>query len=343
MEYAKRLVCEWHTVTWFASWFDGALTEESIDGINIIRKFSINSIYFLAWKWYKEFNQNNTIDIIIDEAGWIPLLSPLYEKNIPIYFFIHHIGEKEYDDFMFFPFNTLLKKFVFWSFNQYKHLPTITVSNSTKQELEEKFNFKNVHVIENATDIVPIKTIDFTSKRDEIVFLGRLTPMKRVDHAILAFEIFHKSHPSYHLNIIWGKQDIEYFKKLEELITNKNLQQFVHFHSYSPENVQKYLTRAKVMLVPSTKEGFGLIVLEWNACWLPVIGYDVPGIRDSIKDWVNGYLIEDNNYSKIAEKISNMLSDDNEYKKISDSSLTYIQNLGWWDERYKEFKNIIKI
>jgi hypothetical protein len=56
-----------------------------------VRKYSIHTIYFFAWSWYRNFIKKNPIDLIIDEAGGIPLLSPLYERNIPIYFLIHHI------------------------------------------------------------------------------------------------------------------------------------------------------------------------------------------------------------------------------------------------------------
>jgi hypothetical protein len=43
----------------------------------------------------------------------------------------------------------------------YKNYPTITVSNSTKQELIQKFAFKNVEIVENAVNIEPIEKIDF--------------------------------------------------------------------------------------------------------------------------------------------------------------------------------------
>ena len=90
LEYAKRLVNDWNKVTWFASGFKWWEKEEVIEGIQIIRKYSINTIYFFAWNWYRKFRKENKVDIVIDEAWWIPLLSPLYEKEIPIYFFIHH-------------------------------------------------------------------------------------------------------------------------------------------------------------------------------------------------------------------------------------------------------------
>jgi len=80
-EYCKNLVKFWHNIVWFASWFDWAKSEEIIDWIKIIRKYTINNIYFKAWKWYKYFIKNNEVDIVIDEAWWIPFFSPFYVKN----------------------------------------------------------------------------------------------------------------------------------------------------------------------------------------------------------------------------------------------------------------------
>jgi glycosyltransferase involved in cell wall biosynthesis len=57
-----------------------------------------------------------------------------------------------------------------------------------------------------------------------------------------------------------------------------------------------YLPRAHAMLVTSTKEGYGLIVLEGNAYGLPVIAYDVPGVCDSVRNGKNGFLITDADY-----------------------------------------------
>jgi hypothetical protein len=48
-------------------------------------------------------------DIIIDEAGGLPLLSPLYEKKTPIVFFSHHVGDKERDYSYPWPLNKIGK------------------------------------------------------------------------------------------------------------------------------------------------------------------------------------------------------------------------------------------
>lgn len=342
-EYAKRLVKEWNQITWFASWFDNSEMEEEIDSIKIIRKYNINTIYFFARFWYKDFIKNNKVDIIIDEAGGIPLLSPLYEKNIPIYFFIHHIGEEEFKTALPFPFNFFLKKFAYWTFSLYKKYPTITVSNSTKEELENNFWFQNVTVVENSTNIIPIQKINFENKKNEIVFLWRLTSIKRVEDSIFAFEKFLQKKPEYFLNIIGNKQEKKYVDFLEKYVREKGLQEKIKFIDYSKENVEKYLSQSKIMLVTSKKEWFWLIVLEGNSYGLPVFSYDVAGLRDSTKDGKNWYLIEDGNFEQMAEKMFEILSDDEKYKQISISSLEYIKNFPNWDEQYKKFKNIIKL
>lgn len=340
-EYAKRLVNDGHKVTWFASGFSWGAENENIDGIEIVRKYSINTIYFFARFWYKKFIRENPVDIIIDEAWGIPLLSPLYEKNIPIYFFIHHIGDHEYETAFPFPLNKIFKHFVFWTFSLYKNLSTITVSNSTAEELTRDHHFKNISIVENATHLKPIANIDWKKKKKEIVFYGRLTRMKRTDHAIQAFAILIKKYPDYTFNVIWNPQDKEYYKELQTLVENLKIKEKVNFLGFSKEIVEIYLPRAEVLLVPSVKEWYGLIVLEWNCFWLPVLAYDTAGLRDSVRPGINWELVADGDYRALWDKLASIVSDVDSLQKLSESSLSFIKKFWGWDERYKEFKKII--
>lgn len=245
-----------HRVTWLASGFEGAPPEETIDGIRVIRRYSIHTIYFFAWYWYRQFRKTHSVDVIIDEAGGIPLLSPLFEKKIPLYFFIHHIGEDEYRAAFPFPLSILLMRFAYWAFSLYKTHPTITVSDSTKRELIDCFHFQKVYTIENASNITPISAIDFSLKNDTIVFLGRLVPIKRVEDAIRAFRRLHATHPSYVLQIIGNPQDQYYAQSLKYLVQHEGLEGVVQFIPYMQNQVAALLSRAKIMLVTSKKEGF---------------------------------------------------------------------------------------
>ena len=340
-EYAKRLVKDGHKVTWFASDSESTSNSETLHGIEIIRKYSLWSIYFFAWIWYKWWRKQwNNPDIIIDEAGGIPLLSPLYEKNIPIYFFIHHIWESEWDKAFPYPLNIVFKKAMFKIIALYSGLSTLTVSQSTKQELIERFSFQDVYTIENASNISPQKEINFWKKQNEIIFLGRLMPIKRVEDAIHAFYFLYTKDPSYTLNIVWIG-DETYTNSLKALAVNLWIKNSVVFCWYSEIIKSDKLLSSRAMLATSIKEGYGLVVIEANAFWLPVIGYDVPGLRDSIHEWVNGYLTEDWNTTELWSKLLELIEDDEQLTSLSQSSLDHVKSLWWWNERYEQFKKII--
>jgi glycosyltransferase involved in cell wall biosynthesis len=258
-----------------------------------------------------------------------------------MYFFIHHIWDEEYKKAFPFPLNWIFTRFVFWTFSRYKNLPTITVSDSTATELREQHGFTNISIVENATHLKPINSIDWKSKNKEIVFYGRLTRMKRADHAIRAFDVLAKSNSEYQMNIIWNAQDTDYTEELHILVDALWLSDRVHFLWFSHDIVAKYLPRAEIMLVPSTKEWYGLIVLEWNCFGLPVIAYDVPGLRDSVRNNANWLLVEDWDYNAMGTELIELINNREKLTSLWESSLSFIKDFGWWDERYTEFKKII--
>ena len=287
----------------------------------------------------------------------MPLFSPLFEKNIPIIFMIHHIWDKEWDFKYKFPLNKIWKFLFRKIIKIYKNNYTITVSNSTKDELINIFWFdKNkVFDIENALDLDLSHNIDIYKKNNEILFFGRLMPMKRAEHAILAFDYFLKKNTSplatlltwegnkiYKLNIVWPYQDWEYFESLKKLVQKLNLKNSVIFTWWISLEERYKIAKNKVMLFPSYKEGYWLVVLEWNIYWIPTIWYDVPWIRDSIKQWINWYKVEAHNYKAMWEKLYEILSDEENYKKLIKFSFNHVKNHTTWDKNCDKFEEVIK-
>lgn len=337
-----RLISKWYEITWLSSSFKWALKEELIDWIKIVRIFNIYTIYFLAWTWYLSYIKKNKVDIIIDEAWWIPLFSPFFVKKIPIIFFTHHIWDKEWDYKFPFPLNKIGKFWYVLIFRFYKNYRTITVSESTKQELIN-LNFKKdkIDVIENVLDMKPIENIE-NQKEDWVVYVGRLMPMKRVEDAILSFHEFHCALPGYIFKIIWNKQDKKYVDKLVELTKKLWIEKQVEFLWNLPlDEKNEIVKKSKACLISSYKEWFWLVVLESNAMWTAVIGYNVPWLKDSIKDWINGNLIKDWDYLTMWAKLTEIIKEERLYKEMTYKSLEYVKNLPWWDIQSQKFENII--
>lgn len=343
-EYASWLTKLWHTVTWFASDFTWSVQEEVIDGIQIIRKYSNHTIWMLTWMWYKRYSAENTVDIIIDEAwGW-PLLSPLYEKNKPIYFFAHHIAENEFNIAPY-PLNRFIRGCYNKMIGIYKSTKTISVSQSTKDELVRDFGFNSqkIVVIDNTTEITPIDKIPYDTRTNNILFFGRITSIKRADHAVRAFySVLDKLPIDSELHLIGNAQDKKYVDTVKLLITQLWLDKRVRFLWHiERDDFSSVLASYKTMLVPSQKEWFGLVVIEGNAHGLPVIAYDVAWLRDSIQPGINGILVPDWDYVQMWREILDMFANDAKYRTLCESSLAHVSTIPKWGEQVGKLEKLI--
>jgi glycosyltransferase involved in cell wall biosynthesis len=72
----------------------------------------------------------------------------------------------------------------------------------------------------------------------------------------------------------------------------------VHFSGpLSPADVAKQMRKHHLFVFPSKNDTFGLVMLEANACGLPVVAYPVTGPKDWVQKGVNGLLARDTTYS----------------------------------------------
>ena len=79
--------------------------------------------------------------------------------------------------------------------------------------------------------------------------------------------------------------------------------------SSADEALVEYLNRAHLLVNPSPKEGWGLTVVEANACGLPVVASDRPGLRDSVRDGETGFLVPYGDAGAFASKSLAILGD----------------------------------
>lgn len=108
-------------------------------------------------------------------------------------------------------------------------------------------------------------------------------------------------------------------------------------------NEQKYemLSKAHLVLVPAVREGWGLVVTESNAMGTPVIAYNVPGLRDSVKHGETGILIDNCSPKSLAEAALVLLKDGPLLRKYSANALEFSRQFSW-DETADVFDKIIK-
>ena len=71
------------------------------------------------------------------------------------------------------------------------------------------------------------------------------------------------------------------------------------------------------------------------------MGYDIPGLRDSIKHGYNGLLVEGGDIQAFAETITKVLTDDELRNKLSRNALEWARRFSW-DKSSEEFERVIE-
>jgi glycosyltransferase involved in cell wall biosynthesis len=137
-------------------------------------------------------------------------------------------------------------------------------------------------------DTTLFRNLDLARERF-IVGLGSLDPIKRVDLAIRAVALLPEPRPP----LVWiaNSGSENYRDTITEVARSLGVTLRVHM-AISDSELVAILNRAAVMLCTSRLEPFGFAALEANACGLPVVGVAEGGIRETIKDGVNGFLVE---------------------------------------------------
>ncbi|MEX0602980.1 MAG: glycosyltransferase family 4 protein, partial [Bacteroidota bacterium] len=92
-EIFRRLAARGHHVTLFCSSFPGALPEETLDGIRIIRQGSRNVFNLVVPPRYRSQFRHEGFDVVVDDINKIPFYTPFFVRE-PLVGILHHLFGK---------------------------------------------------------------------------------------------------------------------------------------------------------------------------------------------------------------------------------------------------------
>lgn len=322
----KRIAARGHSVTLFCSRFAGAGAEEVIDGINVIRHGRRNFFnYHVPFRYWTRF-KNEGFDVVVDDVNKVPFFTPWFVKE-PLVGILHHFFGKS----IFAETNVAGAMYVLagekLALRAYRTTPMAVVSESTRQELMKAgFPEGNLHIVSNCVDHSLYKQLS-SARPQTIGYLGRLKNYKSAEDLLYAFEIVHREFPDLRL-VILGEGNAR--PGLERIARELAISPRVNFLGHVGE-IEKvsYLNQMKYVVNTSSKEGWGLTVIEANACGVPVIASDVPGLRDSVLDGKTGLLYEYGNIEQLAEKMFLLLRDENLRTQLSQEAVAWARTFDW--------------
>jgi len=182
--------------------------------------------------------------------------------------------------------------------------------------------------------------------RPVIVCVSRLMARKGQDELIRALPEVHRISPQASL-IIVGEGP--YRKDLEGLITKLGLEKFVHMTGkVSQSDLPKWYAAGDIFAMPCRTrmagwdvEGLGIVFLEGSATGLPVIVGDSGGAIDAVLDGETGFLVDGNNTSEIAQRISFLISNPDVAKKMGEAGRNWVSQEWTWDHNFKKLDGLL--
>ncbi len=171
----------------------------------------------------------------------------------------------------------------------------VSISQMTTNKLLKMDRRLNVETIGIGTDIESISRIKGSKDTRDIIFSGRLLKHKNAHMLIEAVSILKSEFPDINCAITGdGPEKEPLNRQVTKLKLNKNvkLTGFIKNH----DDLLSMIKSTKVFVLPSEREGFGIAVIEANACSTPAITIDSENnaSRFLINQGVNGYVAEGN-------------------------------------------------
>ncbi|MHB1500472.1 MAG: glycosyltransferase family 4 protein [Candidatus Dormibacteria bacterium] len=154
-----------------------------------------------------------------------------------------------------------------------------------------------------------------------LLWMGRLVRTKRPDEAITAFQQVRAALPAATLDLIGGG----YLKAPIRAQHHSG----VTVHGFVPEVVKtSLLSQADLLLLPGTREGWGIVAMEAASYGVPVVAYDIPGLRDAVLDGVTGMVVPANP-DALGSAATSLLQAPDHWRQLSGAAQRRAQEFTW--------------
>ncbi|HEX5133425.1 MAG TPA: glycosyltransferase family 4 protein [Candidatus Krumholzibacteria bacterium] len=328
-EILSRLVARGHSATLFAARFPGGPDEDTIDGVRVIRRGSWWNANFVLARAARAHLRTVPADLVVEDINKIPFFMPLFTR-LPVLPVIPHL----FGSTVFRETNPVFGAYVYlWERLipfVYRRCRFAVISPSTRDDLVARgIPAGRIDVVLCGLDHARYRRLPHVTRaaRPTVVHLGRARKYKAIDVVIRAFAIVHHSLADARLVIIGDGPELPALRQLADRL---GLADAVEFGGHMPaEATVEALNRCHVVLNASPKEGWGLTVVEANACGVPVVGSDRPGLRDSIHDGETGFLVPYGDVDAFAERTLRLLTDSALRERMGAAALEWAGSLTW--------------
>lgn len=169
--------------------------------------------------------------------------------------------------------------------------------------------------------------LGLTNDRFHLSILGTVAPHKGHEIAIRSLELVCKRYPTTTLHVVGalkpGRSD--YLSHLKKVVAELKMGGNVRFWGgVSDSEARDLLSASDVFVLPSSEEGFGLVVAESQACEVPVVATRMRPLDEVLIDGETGFLAEGGNPNDFARYILHLLDNENARREFGKRGRTFV-------------------
>jgi len=347
---ARQFVKNGHEVNIIASKWPKSLQEhEKIGGIDIYRvHFAIPRSSFKSWIVFSiRFPQtllqiiriirSTKVDIInvhyvAGNAFYVLLLNSLL--RLPLVVSIHGSDIKRN------PYRSIILR---WTLTMILKRSDFVTSNSLSLLRDAEMFCRGIHskslVVGNGIDLREFQELAMYEARDPyILAIGRLVHAKGFDILLYAFKSVANYNPHIHLIVAGDGEERQNLELLTQQLGLTNKVKFIRITNR--EDIIRLLSGCQFFVLPSRREGFGIVILEAMASKRAVVATEVGGPAEIIKDGENGILAKSLDSKSLAKAITYLLENPEMRKKMGENGRKLVEEKYTWDKIVSKYLKI---
>ncbi len=195
--------------------------------------------------------------------------------------------------------------------------------------------------------------IGILPEHKNILFAGRIEPLKGIDTLLRAISLIYKQAPAAVENVCvsiiggdpWSEDPDDEITRLQEIGRDLGVMDMVTFLGAKDQDIlPDYYAAAEMVVMPSHYESFGMVALEAMAMGTPVIASEVGGLAFLVQDGVNGFHVPSRDPEALAERIYTLLDDDNCRKRLGQQAHQNALRYSWpliVDRVFKVYSEVV--
>ena len=215
-----------------------------------------------------------------------------------------------------------------------------STSNAMREIILNNYNREECYLTPFSVDIDKFIPSEINRETFTVGTIKSIESHNGIDVIIDAAKILvHDMNLSNIQFLIVGKGSL--LEKMKEKSRKLNLNKNVTFTGHIlHEEIVKYFQRLSIFIAISTKESFGVSILEAASCGIPAITSNVGGLPEVNMNLKTGYIIEANNEKKLSEKILKLYNNDKLRKEMGKKARERVVEKFEWNQNLEKMISI---